>query len=181
MKRIVAVALTTLMVSSLDGCGSTSEGTEEASGGGTGQSGGVMGSGGTTSSSVAATGGAEGTGGVQGTGGSLASGGRPGTGGRSGGGATGTQTGACPYTAASFSCEEACQKLHEFHDRCQDDPSVPAELQGMLGIYGAVEVICTSTCAVVAPSSQAQWSCFQGIPADAPCAALAGCNATNCP
>ena len=52
---------------------------------------------------------------------------------------------------------------------------------GRLGLYGEVEVICTSTCAVVAPASQAQWSCFQGVPDDASCAALAGCNATNCP
>ena len=100
---------------------------------------------------------------------------------RSGGGGTSAQPGVCPYTVASFSCEAACKNLHDLNARCQNDPSLPGEMQAMLSLYGEVEVICTSSCAVVAPSSQAQWSCLQGVPADAPCSAIAGCNATNCP
>jgi len=34
---------------------------------------------------------------------------------------------------------------------------------------------------MVAPASQAQWACFQGVSDGAPCSALAGCNATNWP
>jgi hypothetical protein len=161
MKRILTVMLATFALSTLDGCGSSDSG----------------------GAADAGHGGANGSGGANGTGGTMGAGGKVGTGGQSGGGATGTstQTGLCPYTVASFTCEAACKKLHDFTARCENDPAVPSEIQGMLGIYGKVEVICTSSCAVVAPSSQAQWSCFQGMPDDAPCSAIGGCNATNCP
>jgi hypothetical protein len=150
------------------------------SGSGGAGSGGAVGSGGTPGSGGAmGTGGAMGKGGV--SGGQPGTGGKAGTGGRSGGGATGgTATSRCPYTVASFSCEAACRKLHDFFARCQNDPTLPAEAKAMLGLYGEVEVICTSSCAVVAPSAQAEWSCYQGMPDDAPCNAIAGCNATNC-
>jgi hypothetical protein len=112
----------------------------------------------------------------------VGGGGRSGAGGQPAGGTTGGgQTGVCPYTVAAFSCDAACAKLHTFYTRCQNDPAVPGELQAMLGLYGQVEVVCTSTCAVVAPASQAQWGCFQGAPDDVACADLAACNATNCP
>ena len=106
-----------------------------------------------------------------------------GAGGQMAGGTTGTggQVGGCPYTVASSSCAAACAKLHDWYARCQNDPTVPAETLAMLSIYAQVEVVCTSSCAVVAPSAQAQWACFQGMPDNAPCAAIAGCNVTNCP
>jgi hypothetical protein len=179
MKHVIAVVFGVVALSGLDACDDSPSadpvggtGGQVAGSGGIGASGGAPG-----------TGGAPGSGGAKGTGGFVGSGGRVGTGGQSGGGATSTggQTGVCPYTVASFSCEAACQKLHTFNARCANDPSVPAELRAMLGLYGEVEVVCTSTCAVVAPASQAQWACFQGVPDDAPCSAIAGCNATNCP
>lgn len=113
-------------------------------------------------------------------GGRSGSGGRVSTGGQPAGGATGAQA-VCPYTVATFSCESACKSLHAFSARCGSDPTVPSEVQAMLALYGQVEVMCTSSCAVVAPASLAQWKCFQGLPDDAPCAAIAGCDATNCP
>jgi hypothetical protein len=173
MKRTLTVMLATFAMSTLAGCGSSDSGGVADAG-----HGGAIGSGG-----VQGTGGALGTGGGKGTGGNGGSGGKTGTGGQSSGGATGTSTQAdlCPYTVAAFACEAACKKLHDFTARCENDPTVPSEIQGMLGIYGKVEVVCTSSCAVVAPASQAQWSCFQGMPDDAPCSAIGGCNATSCP
>jgi hypothetical protein len=177
MKQAIAVMSTVLAFSSLDACGSS---TPEGTGGNGGStptgSGGISASGGTMG-----TGGLAGTGGAMGSGGVVGSGGKLGTGGQSAGGASGTGTGLCPFTVASFSCEAACKKLHDIYGRCQNDPTISAEMQAMLGLYGQVEVICTSTCAVVAPASQAQWACFQGVPDDAPCSAIAGCNMDNCP
>lgn len=172
MKHVIAVMLAALALSGLHACGDSSEEKPLAGSGGASARGGSPGSGGVA-----------GTGGAKGTGGAVGSGGVNGTGGRSGGGAPGAggQAGGCPYTVASFSCEAACQKLHAFNARCGSDPAVPVELQAMLGLYGEVEVICTSTCAVVAPASQGQWECFQGMPDAAPCSAIAGCNATDCP
>jgi len=123
-----------------------------------------------------------GSGGAKATGGSTKSGGRSGSG-QSGGGAAGSggKSGSCPYTVASFSCEAACANLHDLYSRCQNDPALPGEMQATLGLYGQMEIICTSTCALVAPASQALWSCLQGVPADAPCSTIGGCNETNCP
>ena len=177
MKRMTTVMLTAITLASFAAC---SDPVPEGSGGtgGTAGAGGMRGTGG-----EASTGGRIGAGGRLGSGGMMGSGGNAGTGGRSGGGATGTstQTGPCPYTVASFSCEAACENLHDIYVRCQDDPSLPTEVQAMLGLYGEATFLCAPSCAVVAPSSQAQWSCFQGIPDDASCSAIADCNATNCP
>jgi hypothetical protein len=173
MKLLLALAVAALAVSNLNACdGSTPAGSGGNGAGGAGGGAGVPGGGG-----------ALGWGGMTGAGGLVGSGGRAGVGGHSGGGATGTgtQTGQCPYSVASFSCDEACAKLHDFSTRCQNDPTVPAELAVMLGLYGQVATVCTATCAVVSPSAQAQWACFQGVPDGAPCAAIAGCNPTNCP
>jgi hypothetical protein len=167
MRNGIVMILVVLAPLSLDACGSSAPAGTGAGGGG----GGAVGSGGKPAS-----------GGVGG-GGMMGSGGKAVTGGQSGGGASGTstQTGVCPYTVATFSCAAACKSLHDLYSRCQNDPTVPAELQAMLGLYGQVEVVCTSTCAVVSPSALAQWGCLEGVPADAPCSAIAGCNATNCP
>jgi hypothetical protein len=180
MKQIKARIIVAIIGSGF-GLGACGGSTPEGSGGASG-SGGLAGSGGTQGSGGAmGTGGAMGKGGV--SGGPLGTGGKAGTGGRSSsGGATGsgTATSRCPYTVASFSCEAACSKLHDFYARCKNDPTLPEEAKAMLGLYGEVVVICTNSCAVVAPSAQAEWSCYQGMPDDAPCSAIAGCNATNC-
>jgi hypothetical protein len=187
MKHAIVVMIGLLALSGMEACSSGDNG---ARAGGAKGTGGALGSGGAVSSGgVKGTGGAStsggqvSSGGAKETGGSAKSGGKSGSGGQSGGGATGSsgKSAACPYTVASFSCEAACANLHDLYTRCKDDPSVPAEMQAMLGLYGQMEVICTSTCDVVAPASQAQWSCLQGVPDDAPCSAIGGCNATNCP
>jgi hypothetical protein len=179
MKHVIFVMSVVLALASLDACGGSAPAGAGGSGGG-----GTAGSGGISASSESmGTGGMVGSGGISASGGSTGSGGRTGTGGQARGGATGAggQTGLCPYTVDTFSCDAACKKLHDFSPRCETDPTVPAELQAMFGLYGQVEIICTSTCALVAPTSQAQWACFQGVPDDAPCSAIAGCSATNCP
>jgi len=190
MKHAVFAAVAALVVAGLDACGSSADGGGETGAGGAVASGGTSASGGTTpSGGSVGTGGVTTKGGSSGSlvggagGGSVGTGGKTGTGGQSGGGSTGTGTpvGVCPYSATPFSCEAACEKLHEIYVRCENDASLDGEVRAMLGLYGQVEIICTSTCAVVAPASQAQWSCFQGVPDDAPCAAISGCNATNCP
>ncbi len=193
MKYAITMMMGLLALSGIEACSSGDNGATAGGATGTGGSlgsGGQVGSGGQLSSGGAkATGGAStsggqvSSGGAMMTGGSAKSGGKSASGGQSGGGATGNggEGAACPYTVASFSCEAACANLHELYNRCQNDPSVPADMQPTLGLYGQMEVICTSTCALVAPASQAQWSCLQGVPADAPCSAIGGCNATNCP
>jgi hypothetical protein len=178
MKQTMAVISAVLALTSLIACGSS---TPAGSGGssGTAGHGGVSGSGGMAGSGSVNGSGGSGGGGTSGGGGVTGAGGQPsgGTAGHGGGG----QTGVCPYTVASFSCAAACAKLHDFYARCQNDATVPAELQAMLGLYGQVTVISTSTCAVVAPAAQAQWACFQGVPDGAACSAIAGCDASNCP
>jgi hypothetical protein len=185
MKHLMAAILAVLFVWTFGGCGSsTPAGSGGAGGGSERSSGGVPGTGGATGAGGAmASGGVRGTGGATGAGGAMSSGGVRGTGGSSVGGASGSgmQPDDCPYAVATFSCEAVCKKLHSLYGRCQNDPAVPSELQAMLGLYGQVEVVCASTCAVVAPASQAQWSCLQGVPDSAPCSAIAGCNASNCP
>jgi|GEM_PF-5530736 len=167
MKQLLALTLAALAVSSLDACGSS---TPAGSGGnGAGGSGGGAG--------IPSNGGVMGSGGMKGNGGQTGMGGQA-TGASTG---TGTQTGQCPYSVTSFSCDEACAKLHDFSTRCLNDPTVPAELAVMLGLYGQVTTVCTASCAVISPSTQAQWGCFQGVPDGAPCSTIAGCNTTNCP
>jgi hypothetical protein len=175
MHHWIAMMLAILASLSLGACSSS----ELAPGGGAGggaagalSSGGVVGSGG-----IRGSGGVVGSGGIRGSGGAVGSGG-PSSGGDSG---FGGQTGDCPYSVASFSCQGACTKLHDFSARCQNEATISADVAMMLSLYGQVEVVCTSTCDVVSPSAEAQWGCFQGVPDNAPCSAIAGCTATNCP
>jgi hypothetical protein len=171
MRQQIAIVLGILAMLGMDACSSS----EPATSGGTG---GAVGSGG-----KAGTGGAVGSGGKAGTGGAVGSGGKTGSGGSSaaGTGGAGGLTGACPYKVTSFSCDSACAKLNAFSAKCANDPTVPSDVQIMLSLYGEVPVVCTNTCAIVSPSSQTQWGCFQGVPDDVPCSAIAGCTATNCP
>jgi hypothetical protein len=167
--RVVFMVLAMLAMAVFATCGSSDSSEPTGTGGGSPKDGG-------------GAGGARATGGATSTGGGVGSGGRAGSSGQSGG-ATGSGGGAavCPYTVTSFSCDAACARLHEIAARCKNDPGVAAETRAMLGLYGDLEVICTSSCAYEAPTAQAQWACFQGIPENAPCSAIGGCNASNCP
>jgi hypothetical protein len=152
----------------------------------TGGTGGHVTSGGT--SAITTNGGAAGMtqsmGGTMGGTSAAKSGGVIQSGGNMLGGTTGTTTGGatsvCPYSVSSFTCAAACKNLQAFTAKCEDEPTLPTDIQIMFAMYGHVPEICTSTCALVSESAPKQWECFQGAPSDASCKEMMGCSSANC-
>ncbi len=147
--------------------------------GGSDDGGGSSGGAGGASTGGASTGGAS-TGGASGsTGGS----------GADTGGAGGDQTGGaggwvsqCPYAAANFACDAACDNLQAIAAKCKDDPSIPTDIRAILeAVAAGTGNACKIKCAADSPTYGTQWSCFQAVPVAADCTAIAGCTLSNCP
>jgi hypothetical protein len=131
-------------------------------------------------------GGAGGAGGGSegGSGGAAEGGSGGGTEGGSGGAAEGGSGGGstiCPYTVQSFGCPASCEHLKTIAAKCKDDPTLSDYTKAVLaGAAAGNGTGCKATCAVDSASYPMLWACFQGVPLEADCTAIAGCTMGNC-